>query len=296
MSDYYQTLGLSKGASDQDIKSAYRKLALKYHPDRNKGDKAAEAKFKEISEAYAVLSDPQKKQQYDTYGDSGFHQRYSTDDIFRGTDFGTIFNEFGFGNFDNIFDRMFGGGAGHGGGRRRGAAYQGQDLEYEVEISFDEAYRGSTREIRYQVPGAGSQSLQLKIPRGVKSGGRLRVAGKGGRSPHGGPSGDLYVVVRVAEHPHFSRRGQHIDVPISLKLTDAILGTSLEVPTPDGPARIRVPAGVKPGTKIRLRDRGFSAVGRGESGHLFAVVSVELPASLSSEQRDVVEKMRELGL
>ncbi|NRA44694.1 MAG: DnaJ domain-containing protein [Oligoflexales bacterium] len=295
MSDYYEILGLQKGASDGDIKKAYRKLALKYHPDRNAGNKEYEEKFKKISEAYAVLSDSEKRKQYDTFGSSGFHQRYSTDDIFRGTDFHSIFNDFNFGGgggggFDQIFSQMF-----SGGGARR--AMKGQDVEYPVRISFEESFSGAEKQISFSLSNGESRDLKIKIPAGVTDGGKLRVAGKGARSPHGGQPGDLLVVINVIPHATFSRNGQDIEVDLPLKLSQAILGDSVELSTLQGAKKIKVPAGVSPGTKIRLRGLGFqSPRNPGQKGDLFGIVKLEIPQNLDANQRKVVEQLQEAGL
>lgn len=293
MSDYYEILGLKKGAAADEIKASYRKLAMKYHPDRNKGDKASEEKFKEISEAYAVLSDPDKKQQYDTVGSNQFHQRYSQDDIFRGADFGNIFNEFG-GGFDDIISRMFGGGA--RGGRHQAQQTRGQDVEYPVTVSFDEAYRGGERAVNFRLSDGDERKMTIKIPAGIQTGGRLRVAGKGARSNYGGQPGDLFIIVTVAEHPVFTRLGPDIEVKLPIKVSEALMGTSATVETPEGPRKIKVPAGVRPGTKIRLKDLGFPIVGQKERGHLYAIIDIALPTELSSDQRRLVEQMAAAGL
>ena len=294
MDDYYQVLGVTKGASDDEIKRSYRKLALKYHPDRNSGDASAEEKFKKISEAYAVLSDPQKRQQYDTYGSAGFHQRYSSDDIFRGTDFQSIFREFGMegGGFDSIFSQIFGGGfAGQGRSPQRG-----QDVEYPISISFDDAYHGCERQISFSLSNGEERDFKLRVPAGIKHGGKLRVAGKGASSPVGGRSGDLYVVVSVAEHPVFSRVDGSIETPLPLKVSEMILGASATVQTPSGDKQIKVPAGVRAGTKIRLKGLGFPDVASKARSDLFAVVELELPKELTDQQLDAVRNLQSVGL
>lgn len=300
MEDYYDILGISKTASDADIKKAYRQLALKYHPDRNQNDKAAEEKFKKISEAYAVLSDEEKRKQYDMFGSSGFHQRYSSEDIFKGADFSSIFKDFGMGGggagFDSIFSQLFGGGfAGQAGGTRHA---KGQDLEYPVTVGFDDAYRGAERHISFSTAAGYKQDLKIKIPAGVKTGGRLRIAGKGSPSAYpSGTSGDLFVTITVADHPHFKRVDQDIETTVSLKISDAVLGGSATVSTPEGEKKIKVPAGVKDGVKIRLKGLGFpAAVGAKDRADLFAVVSIEIPKELNSNQIEAMEHLRQVGL
>jgi curved DNA-binding protein len=292
--DYYEVLGLKKGASAEEIKKVYRKLALKYHPDKNPGDKGAEDRFKEINEAYAVLSDPQKKAQYDQFGSNGFHQRFSQEDIFRGFDVGDMFKEFGYGT-DDIFSRMFGGGfqgrGGFGGGRGR----RGEDFTMELEVSFREAYSGGEKRVAFMRNGQ-REELTVKIPAGVESGARLRVQGKGGAGRGGGPAGDLYLLIKVADDPVFSREEDDIVVERQIRFTEAALGTSLDVPTLEGTKRIKVPAGIQPGTKIRLKGFGFPHLGRAGKGDLFVRIGVRVPEGITAEQRALLEELERKGL
>jgi curved DNA-binding protein len=301
MSDYYELLGVKKGATDDEIKKSYRKLAMKFHPDRNPGNKQAEDKFKQISEAYAVLTDTEKKRQYDMFGDQKFHQNFSQEDIFRGADFRNIFTDAGFDGSD-IFSRIFGSGfgggpgrGGFGGGFSAGSA-KGQDLEYAVTISFNDAFKGAERHVSFRMNDGSSRELTIKIPAGVREGGKLRVAGKGANSPYGGQPGDLYVVISVAPHPTYSRTGNDIESKISLKLSDALLGCSKDIETLDGSKKIKVPAGVKPGTKIRLKGLGFPQPGKSERGDFYGVVDYDVPEKLSSKQMDLVKSLAEAGL
>ena len=217
--DYYQTLGVSKSASPEEIKKTYRKLALKYHPDRNQGDKGAEAKFKDISEAYAVLSDPEKKKQYNMFGADGFHKRFTQEDIFRDFDFGTIFKEFGFGTGGrgpNFFSQIFGGpGQNHyrcggpfesayGGFGGQPQGMRGQDLVYELSVTLEEVVTTTDKVIAYQVGGR-PEKVSVKVPAGISSGKKLRLSGKGQPGTYGGPNGDLYIQIRVIDHPLFQR-------------------------------------------------------------------------------------------
>lgn len=301
MADYYKTLGVEKGASEEEIKKSYRKLAKKFHPDLNPGDKSAEDQFKKISEAYAVLSDGEKRKQYDMYGDAKFHQQYSQEDIFRGADFNNIFGDAGF-DASDIFSRIFGGGFGGGGGGRGGfgggfgGPQKGQDLEYPITIGFQEAYTGSERQISFRVSDGTTRDLTVRIPAGVRDGGKLRLAGKGGGSHTGGPPGDLYVVVSVAPHPNFLRVGENVEGKLPLKLSEALLGCSKEVSTLDGNKRIKVPAGVKPGTKIRLKDLGFPTPGKKHRGDFYAVVEYEIPENFTTQQQQVISALAEAGL
>lgn len=314
MADYYEVLGVDKSASDSDIKSAYRKLALKHHPDRNPDNKEAEEKFKKISEAYAVLSDNQKRKQYDQFGDSDFHQRYSSDDIFRGTDFSSVFNEFGFGNggggggaggasIEDLLSGIFGG---MSGGRPRGpggqsgftrAPQKGSDVEYPVQISFHDGLNGCQRNVSFQLSDGTQRQLTVKIPGGTKTGGKLRIAGRGAPGPGGAPAGDLYVVIEVASHPDFTLQGDDIETDVKVKLSEALLGGSAEVHTPnDGDKKIKIPAGVKHGTKIRLKGFGFPKAGGKTRGDLYAIVNIDLPQNMSGEQKKAAEALREVGL
>ncbi|BCR06099.1 integrase [Desulfuromonas versatilis] len=295
--DYYATLGVSKGASVDEIKKAYRKLALKFHPDKNPGDKKAEEKFKEITEAYAVLSDPDKKRQYDQFGESGFHQRYSQEDIFRGFDVGDIFREFGFGT-DDIFSHLFGGGRGRnpyfsGGGRAQ--AVKGQDYVMRLNIPFRQAMQGGERRIDFRRDGR-PEHLQVRIPAGVESGQKLRVAGKGAASPAGGPAGDLFLEIQVDPDSQFVRDGDDLQIRVQVPFSGACLGTSVDVPTLEGTKRVKVPAGISGGGKIRLRGFGVPGQGGKAKGDLYAIVEVEVPKKLTAEQKKLLEKLREAGL
>lgn len=295
VADYYKVLGVAKSSDMDTIKKAYRKLALQYHPDRNAGDKAAEAKFKEISEAYAVLSDPEKKRQYDTFGSNQFHQKYSSDDIFRGADFSHVFNDFDFGGgFENIFSRFFGGaGAGQ-------SARKAQDIELDMEIDFMTAYLGEERPLRFSLSNGEQRELQIKIPAGVQDGGRLRVAGKGASASYGGTAGDLFINIRVAPHLRFRRNEQDVEVDLPVKISEAILGGSKSVPIPSKSGteekKIKIPAGVQDGTRIRLKGLGFPALGSHKQGDLYAIVHLEVPRYLNDAQMQAVQTLQTLGL
>lgn len=293
--DYYEVLGLKKGATEEELKKAYRKLAVKYHPDKNPGDKAAEEKFKEINEAYAVLSDPKKRQQYDQFGSSDFHQHYSQEDIFRGFDVGDIFKDMGFGT-DDIFSRIFGGGfrQGQGGfGFGGGGRQRGEDFSMELAVSFHDAYTGCEKRVAFMRDGK-REELSVKVPAGVESGARLRVAGKGGQGS-GGP-GDLYLNVKVGHDPLFAREGDDLIVERQIRFTEAALGTSLDVPTLEGKKRIKVPAGIQAGTKVRLKGLGFPHLGKSGKGDLYVRVGVAVPEQLTAEQRKLLEELGKKGL
>ncbi|PLX52700.1 MAG: integrase, partial [Desulfobacteraceae bacterium] len=207
--DYYKILGVKKTASETEIKKAYRKLAMKYHPDHSKGDKSAEEKFKKISEAYAVLSDKEKRKQYDTFGSAGFQQRYSQEDIFRGSDFESILSElFGgsgrFGGGGRGMRFSFDGGGPFGSYQRQQQAHpKGSDLEYELPLTLEEVAAGTQKIVSFQHKGR-SEKITVKIPKGMIFGKKLRIAGKGEPSPYGGPAGDLYIKPKVLDHPWHS--------------------------------------------------------------------------------------------
>lgn len=286
MADYYSTLGVERNADAAAIKKAYRKLAQKYHPDRNPGDKQAEEQFKKITEAYAVLSDPEKRRQYDQFGESGFHQRFSQEDIFRNMDFGDIFGSFG---GEDLFSQLFGGG-------RRGARQvsKGQDYSMQISIPFRLAVQGGERRIDYRRDGQVEQ-IKVRIPAGIESGAKLRVAGKGGGHPGGRP-GDLFLQIEVEPDPLFSRDGNDLQVRVEVPFSGICLGTSVEVPTLGNPKRVKVPAGLQPGQKIRLRGFGVAASGRRPAGDLFAVIDVAVPKELNDTQRQLIEQLQQHGL
>jgi len=297
--DYYAVLGLEKSASAEQIKKAYRKLALKYHPDKNPGDKQAEERFKEITEAYAVLSDPEKKQQYDQFGDTGFHQRFSQEDIFRNVDLGNIFREFGFGGRggDDIFSQLFGGLGGSQGfsGHPRPRPAKGQDYLMRLTIPFRQAVLGGERRIDLDREGHPEQ-LQVRIPAGVESGQKLRISGKGGASPSGGPAGDLLLEINVTPDSRFRREGSDLFTTVRIPFTGACLGTAVTVETLEDVKRIKVKPGTQSGSKIRLK--GFGVPGRPgkQAGDLYAVIEIAVPDELSDKQRKLLEKLREQEL
>lgn len=311
--DYYETLGVAKSATADEIKKAYRKLALKYHPDKNKGDKAAEEKFKKVSEAYAVLSDAEKKQQYDTYGSTDFHQRYSQEDIFRNFDLNDILKQFGFGmgggqrssGFMNgmgggqQFNSFFGQGGGMGGGCGGGGCQQpekGQDMTYQITITLDDVLNGSERNISLRKNGQ-TQQVSVKVPKGIEKGKKLRLKGKGGASRNGGPAGDLYLKVEIAPHPNFERDGDDLIVTRLVSYSEACLGAKVEVETLEKKKfAVKVPSGSVNGSKLRIRGYGLPVGPIGERGDLYVKLAVEVPEELSDEQRELIEKLKEVGL
>jgi curved DNA-binding protein len=306
--DYYKILGVSRDAAADDIKKAYRKLAMKYHPDKAKGDKKqAEEKFKRISEAYAVLSNPEKKKEYDEFGSQAFRQKFSQEDIFRGFDFSDIFDT---GVSDNIFSRLFGG---LGGGRSRGRTrifryggpegYQGeiqppkgQDFQVEMPITLHEMAFGTEKLVSFSHHGQ-VEKISVKIPPGTLPGKKLRLTGKGGPGPTGGPPGDLYVKLKEVEHPVFKREGNDLLVDRRIKLSEATLGTKVTVPTLDGKTMsLKVPPGTQSHTKMRLKNYGLPAANGKSRGDQLVRIIVETPADLTKKQKALLEELAKEGL
>ncbi len=299
--DYYKILGLEKSASANDIKKAYRKMAMKYHPDHAKGDKSAEDKFKKISEAYAVLSDPEKRKQYDTYGSSDFQQRFSQEDIFRNFDFSDIFREFGFGGRgfstgEGGFRFNFGGSPFGGRRAQQAAAPKGSDLVYELPLTLQEMATGTNKNVAFQYHGR-TESINVKIPKGMIAGKKLRLSGKGEPSPVGGPAGDLYIKSVLAPDPIFNAEEYDVYVQREIKLTQAILGTQLAIPTLEGKEmNIKIPPGTRHKTKMRLSGLGLPHMKGGGRGDLYVVVHVNIPSSLTAEQQKLIAQLAEAGL
>jgi molecular chaperone DnaJ len=347
--DYYDVLGVERNASDQELKSAYRKAALKWHPDRNPGNHEAEDRFKEAAEAYSVLSDSQKRAAYDRFGHAGVSGAAGAPgfdpSVF--ADFGDIFGDFDFFGFGDLF-------GGGGGRRRRTRPQRGEDVGYNLEITFDDAIRGMTAEI--QVPrmeacsrcegrraepgglvtcptcrGAGQvqyqqsflsirrtcshcggsgniirvactqcrgegylrveRRLKVNVPAGVDNGTRLRLSQEGQPGANGGPPGDLYVLLRVEEHPFFERRESDLHCTIPINVAQATLGAELEVPTLEGQEKLKIPEGTQHGAEFRMRSRGVPHVnGRGR-GDLYFHIEVKVPAKLTREQRRLFQEL-----
>jgi len=307
--DYYQLLGVDRNASPEEIKKAYRKLALKYHPDKAKGDKReAEEKFKQISEAYAVLSNPEKRKQYDEFGSQAFRDRFTQEDIFRGFDF-SEFSDFGIS--EGIFSRLFGG---PGGARPRGGArifrfggrpggfeaqaqhVKGEDLLVEVPITLHEVAFGTEKVVSIPLNGQ-VEKIAVKVTPGTLPGKKLRVAGKGRPSPFGGPPGDLYVRLREVEHPVFKREGNDLYVDRRVRFTEAALGTKVTVPTLDGKTMsLKVPPGTQSHTKMRLKNYGLPFANGKARGDQYVRIIVDTPADLTKKQKALLEELVKEGL
>ena len=313
--DYYQILGVDKKASASEIKKAYRKLALKYHPDKTKGDKALEDKFKKISEAYAVLSDPEKKNQYDTYGSADFQQRFSQEDIFRNFDLGDILKEFGFGGGrgGGGFSSAFGQGGrqggfsgmggnpffqnmGGGGGYGRRQPPRGKNIEYEIPLTLHELMNGGKKTITINQGGA-AKAIEVKIPKGLTAGKKIRLGGKGEISPHGGAAGDLFIKSTPIAADGIEIDGNHVMLTKQVSLTQALLGGSVEVNTPDGSViNLRIPAGTSHKAKMRIPGRGIPFMKGDGCGDLFVVVQIQMPKTLTAEQEKLIRKLQKTGL
>jgi curved DNA-binding protein len=314
--DYYQILGVSRTASSEEIKKAYRKLAMQYHPDRNK-DKKAEAKFKEISEAYAVLSDVEKRKQYDMFGAEGFQKRYTQEDIFNNFDFGSIFNEFGFGggraSGPNIFTHIFGN-MGNGPGQtysrgRRTSSYgspftdfetssqtpRGEDLVYELAITLEEAATTTHKVISYPLNGR-SEKVSVKVPAGITTGKKLRLAEKGKKSPYGGPAGDLYIQIKVLDHAVFRRDEDDLYLNKEIKFTEALAGTEIDVPTIDNKTlRLKIPPGTQCNAKLRLKGYGMPRINSSERGDAYVEIVITVPDKLNKKQKALLDQMTDAG-
>ena len=349
--DYYEVLGVEKNASADQIKSAYRKKAVKYHPDKNKGDKAAEDKFKEASEAYHVLSNSERKQSYDNFGHAAFENGGGGRGGFGNFDFSS--------HFSDIFEDFFGEGFGGGRGRSRRSNNRGSDLRYDLSISLEEAYNGKKQDIKFstsekcdtcsgsgskpghdagscsmcgghgqvrsnqgfftvqqtcpQCAGSGemitnpcgncagqgkkqaSKRLSVTIPKGVDDGTRIRLAGKGEAGSRGASNGDLYLFINVYSHELFKRSDENLFFECPISIADAALGTSIEIPTIDGgKAKIKIPQGTQSGKQFRLKSKGMPYMRGSGNGDLYVQVNTEVPISLNKEQKDLLEKFREI--
>ena len=306
--DYYKILGVDKKADAEAIKKAYRKLALKYHPDRNPGNKEAEEKFKKISEAYAVLSDPEKRKQYENFGSDQFSQRYSQEDIFRNFDLNEILRDFGFGGTGSAgrrggFTFRAGGGDPFSELFRQGqpqyeTPQKGEDLHYNLSITLEESVSGTEKKLALQ-RGQEVHEISVKIPAGISTGKKLRLSGKGYAGIQSGPSGDLYLNISVLPHPIFARDGNDIFIEKSISFTQAVLGSSIEVPTICGTIkRIKIPAGTQNGTKIRMKGYGVPGLKGSDTvkGDQFVKISIDVPRKMNDNQLQLIRKLAETGI
>ncbi|MFZ4576807.1 MAG: DnaJ C-terminal domain-containing protein [Myxococcota bacterium] len=313
--DYYTTLGVARDASADDIKKAYRKMALLFHPDRNAGDKGAEEKFKQVSEAYAVLSDPEKRKRFDQFGSERFQQQYSSDDIFKDFNLDDILSQFGmrgsgWGNFKtgrnpgsegasaggyaSIFEDLFSGGRGKAGARGAPPKAKGGDAELPLSVTFHEAMHGSERRLELSIDGE-KHDLTVRIPAGIETGKHLRVKGEGHRGPGG--KGDLHLVVTVEADPRFDRQGHDLHTVARVKPSLLLLGGSVEVETLGGRKNVKVAAGTTTDTKIRIRKQGAPVLGKAaEHGDLYLKLEVDVSGDLTAEQRVAAEALRDAGL
>ncbi len=312
--DYYKILGVEKSASEEDIKKAYRKLAMKFHPDKNPGNKQAEEKFKKLSEAYAVLSDQEKRKQYDSFGSDAFRQRYSQEDIFKNFDFSDILKEFG-SDPGGRGSRGFGGGRsrtftfGRGGGdpfadlfggspgyAQQQMPQKGQDYEYNLSITLEESVFGAEKKLSLQKEDH-VEEINIKIPPGISSGKKLRLAGKGSPGYDRGQPGDLFLNINVLPHPIFARDGVDIYVEKAVNYSQAALGATIDVPTVEGiTKRIKIPAGTQSNTKIRMKGYGVPNLKNGGKGDQYVKISVNVPKKLTEHQAQLVRKLAEEGL
>src|SRR5499427_7643167 len=308
--DYYETLGVPKTASEEQIRSAFRKLARKYHPDVAKDKKAAEEKFKEINEAYEVLSDPEKRKKYDQLGvdwnrpggvqpppqwegqqpGGGFYQW--------GGDSGGVEFEFGGTGFSDFFETFFGGGRGRsafgGVGGRAATAERGADVEADIMVPLEEALHCATRTVSLRRAGSNKvENYQVKIPRGVREGQRIRLAGQGEAGARGGKSGDLFLRVRLAKHPDFLVEGSDLIHEVRIQPSQAVLGTEVVVPTLESNVRLKVPPGTQGGQRFRLRERGLPGAS-GKRGDLYVEVQINVPKSLSEREREIWKELAQL--
>ena len=308
--DYYGILGVSKTATEDEIKKTFRKLALKYHPDRNPGDKVAEEKFKGISEAYEVLSDPEKRQKYDQFGkywQQADQSNWSGGNV--NTDFGFDFSQYG--NFDEFINELLGrfstpgasggystrtstgqqpgygdfGGFGDMGGRTGTQSTQG-DREATLKLTFAEAFHGVQKKI-----SLGSEVLDVRIPGGAKAGSRVRLRGKGQVNPYNQQRGDLYLNIELENHPFFQFEGDNLICEVLISPDEAVLGASIEVPTPDGLVTMKVPSGVRSGQSLRLRGKGW-ALPKGGRGDELVKLVIDTPKTLNEIERECYQKIQ----
>jgi DnaJ-class molecular chaperone len=313
--DFYAALGVSKDASADEIKKAYRKLARKYHPDVNPGDKEAEERFKLVSEAHDVLINPEKKKIYDEFGEEGLRagfdpeqarkykqwQQYGGGGAAGGQGFYGDFSFDGgsvrYSGFEDIFKNIFGD-AGASGGRaqpRRGPR-KGVDIESTLEVDFITAVRGDTTRVTFQkqTPGSGSverETIDVKVPQGVDDGSRIRLAGKGEPGIDGGPPGDLFVTIRVRPHPFLKRDGDDLRLDLPVTVAEAMKGAEVSIPTPDGAVQLKIPPGTRSGRTLRLKGKGVPNLKSKTPGDLYVTVRVQIPSTNDEQALKAAETL-----
>ncbi|MEM9586460.1 MAG: J domain-containing protein [Planctomycetota bacterium] len=303
--DLYQTLGVNRNASADEIRKAHRKLALKYHPDKNPDSKSAQQKFKRVQEAYDVLSDEKKRAAYDQYGEDfeqirsgGWSPGSGAGPSFDGLDLEQIFGASGAtggfqGGFSDFFEQMMAGGAARGGAgpqhRQRHAPPQpGANVRHELEIPFTTAVKGDKVEF-YLDRGGQHEKLSVTIPGGIKPGSKMRLRGQGQASPTGGPSGDLILIIKVSEHPHFNRLGNNLELTLPISIGEAVLGGKVDIPTPNGTATLAIPAGSSSGRRLRLKGQGIKSRD-GSEGDLIVQLQIKLPESIDEQSKSLIEQ------
>lgn len=311
--DYYQILGVKRSASQEEIRKAYKKLAQKHHPDLNPDDKNAQAKFKEIQNAYDVIGDPEKRKKYDQFGSGfenmgagpgpgagpgGFHQQWRTSGGGPGGgqqfefDLGDIFGGGGGGAGAGGFADMFGFGGGGGTRRRHAPPMRGNDVQYDTTISFRQAMEGGEITLNVRRPGGKLETLTAKYPAGIEDGKKIRLRGQGDAGPGGGPNGDLLIRIQVEPHKYFKRNGKDLEVQVPVTLAEAMLGGSVDVPTPGGTVTMKIPAGSSSGRRLRVRGQGVPD-SKGSPGDLYVVLQIVVPEHPTDELKSVVEAFAE---
>ncbi len=304
--DPYDVLGINRSASEQEIKKAYRRLARRYHPDLNKSGKEAETKFKEIQEAYEILSDSQKRRNYDSFGHAGVSENFNdfnsgaTGPFFgakfgrSGINFGSFYGnprggqfEQGFSSsstFEDVISELFRGTSGRRG--RKSGPEPGNDIEHRIIIEFAQAYKGTWVSVSVL-----NRTIDVHIPPGVDTGSKIRVSGQGSAGLRGGPSGNLILNITVRPHSFFRREGLHIHMPVPISIGEAILGAEVQIPGPDGNLFVKIPPGTQSGTVFRFKGKGFSSVKNGERGNLYATANIQVPDNLDMTSRELLNEL-----